>query len=153
MRGSENAAGLRLIENSSHGHNRRERRKAARIYRPCLDCGTIVESPARRCIPHARKHEAARQARQPYRLAYRSEEYQAARREAKARARGQCEAMLGDGSRCPARGTEAHHLDALSASSSIQDAIGRSSADRLAWVCRRHNPRGPQSSGKRRRGR
>jgi len=114
--------------------------RARRIGRPCIECGRPTLGS--RCEQHAAEVELERQARQPYRAAYFSGEYEAARAAAFRRAGGRCEARWPNGSRCRAPAEEAHHLVALSTASSYEEAIALCDEANLLAVCFRHNPRG-----------
>ncbi len=113
-----------------------------RIGRPCIDCGRRTTTGSR-CPRHAAEHEAARQARQPYRAAYLSEEYRTARAIRLRRAGHRCERILADGSRCPNRATETHHTVELSTARTYEEAIALCRPELLEAVCPGHNPRGP----------
>ena len=110
------------------------------IRRPCLDCGR--PSRGSRCPEHAAEHERERQARQPYRAAYRSDVYRENRRIRLARAGYRCERVLPDGSRCTHAAVETHHVIPLSTARSYGEALRLCDWRNLEALCRTHHPRG-----------
>ncbi len=119
-----------------------------RIRRPltrrCLRCGR--RTTASRCSECRAKLELERQSRQPYRAAYSSPEYRAARRITLQRAGGRCERILPDGSRCPRPAEETNHRIPLSAARSLEEALALCVEANLEAVCFDHNPRGPNNN-------
>jgi hypothetical protein len=115
--------------------------------RPCLDCGrTIRGGKGSRCRDCARKAEATRQSRQPYRAAYDSPEYRSAREVRMRAAGGRCEWIRPDGSRCPDPAVETHHTIPLSTARSYDEAIALCVPELLRATCFIHNPRGDRVS-------
>lgn len=109
--------------------------------RICSGCGgTSYAGP--RCERCAAPVEARRRAAQPYRAAYYSSQYRAARRARLKAAGGQCEALLEHGVRCTGLAQEAHHVIPLSTARSYAEAIALCAISNLRAVCWRHNPRG-----------
>jgi hypothetical protein len=110
------------------------------IGRPCVVCGRRTYTGSR-CEVHAAQLEATRQARQPYRAAYRSAEYRAARRRRLDLAAGRCEFVDEAGVRCPRAASETHHVIPLSSAMSYDLALALCTPVNLRAVCHRHNPR------------
>lgn len=113
--------------------------------RTCIDCGRTIRGGSR-CRDCTRKAEATRQSRQPYRAAYSSAEYRAARRQRMALAGGRCEWIYGDGRRCPEPATEAHHTISLATARSYAEALELCRVELLRATCFEHNPRGAAAS-------
>lgn len=111
------------------------------IGRPCHDCGRKIRGRGRRCSRCGPRHEARRQARQPYRQAYFSPEYRAARAQRMKLAGGRCEAIVGR-ARCRRPAEETHHVIPLSQAASLEEAIALCTVENLRAACFRHNPRG-----------
>lgn len=124
-------------------------RPRLKLARPCLGCGrkTRNGSRCRRCEAAL---DAARQARQLYRLAYSSSEYQESRRVRLQLAGGRCEREV-RGTRCPAPARETNHRIPLSEARSLAEAIALCDWRNLEAVCRDHNPRGGRPSRRRQR--
>lgn len=114
-------------------------RRRLRIPRPCLDCGRKTRNGTR-CVPCSGPVEAARQARQPYRVVYRSRVYRRNRAIAIRKAGGRCVRVV-DGERCIYPAQETNHRIPLSTARSLEEALALCSESNLEPVCWRHNPR------------